>query len=124
MVEGFVCVGGLSVAQRDGGGGGGVNTSPTAVNNPEYFDEDLLVSGDAGQDQRAVLETQQQQPAGMRLRIQSSESTASDHDEYDRLNCCSQSPATMSPRSDTARLKNSAKIDVASVHHMFAESVL
>ena len=91
---------------------GGVSTSPTAVNNPEYFDEDLLTTGD----ERTGLAVHP-----TRLRIQSTESTASDHDEYDRLNCCSHSAAA--PVHDV-RLKSNGVIDVANAHQMFAESVL
>lgn len=92
-------------------------TSPAAVSNPEYFDEDLLAN--------TTTDEQIAHPV-MRLRIQSTESTASDHDEYDRLN---------SPRSpmshDSVRLKsNLGVLDMAGTgstavaHPMFAESVL
>lgn len=77
---------------------GDVATSPTAVDNPEYFDE-LLTAG-------AMLEVRP-----TRLRSQSTESTASDHDEYDRLNCCSQ-------------LRTNGMIDIDTAHQLFAESVL
>ena len=104
-------LGGLSEAQCDN-----VCTSPTAVNNPEYFDEDLI----AASDEKTVLDVHP-----MRLRIQSTESTASDHDEYDRLNCCSPSAAApMSQSAQDIRLMSNGMIDVAAAHQMFAESVL
>jgi len=96
------CVDCLPEVQCDGG----VTTSPTAVNNPEYFDDDLL----AGSDEQAVLAAHP-----MRLRIQSTESTASDHDESDRLNCSQQSAQDV---------KSSGVNDVIIAHPMFAESVL
>jgi len=99
---------GLPEAQCDAA----VTTSPTAVNNPEYFDEDLLETAD----EQAALAVHP-----MRLRIQSTESTASDHDEYDRLNCSSQ---PVSRSAQDIRLKSNGVIDVTAAHPMFAESVL
>ena len=91
---------------------GGVTTSPPAVSNPEYFEDDLPAGGS---EEESVL-------AGhpMRLRIQSTESTASDHDEYDRLKCSSHSATPMSRSAQAA----GGMIDVACAHAMFAESVL
>lgn len=99
---------GLPEAQCDAA----VTTSPTAVNNPEYFDEDLLETAD----EQAALAVHP-----MRLRIQSTESTASDHDEYDRLNCSSQ---PVSRSAQDIRLKSNGVIDMTAAHPMFAESVL
>ena len=105
-------VGGLSDAQCDGG----VCTSPAAVSNPEYFDDDLIAA--CGDDQTTL------EAHPMRLRIQSTESTASDHDEYDRLNCSSQTAAAAPRSAHDVRLKAKGMIDVATAHQVFAESVL
>jgi len=89
------------------------------VNNPEYFDDDLIAT--VGDDNQTALEAHP-----MRLRIQSTESTASDHDECDRLNCSS-SQSAVAPRSTTHDLRLKTKpgmIDVATAHQVFAESVL
>lgn len=99
----------MSEAQCDG-----VCTSPTAVSNPEYFDEDLIATSD----EQTALEVHP-----MRLRIQSTESTASDHDEYDRLNCSHSAAAPMSRSAQDVRLKSNGMIDIPA-HPMFAESVL
>lgn len=123
--DGMACVDGLSEGQCDGADD--VCTSPTAVNNPEYFDEHLLAS------------TADQQQCGMaglevrpgRLRSQSTESTASDHDEYDQLNCsCSQHAGTPQPGRVLQRSHDcdvpprAVMIDIATAQQMFAESVL
>jgi len=117
MPDGVACVDDISETQCEGSD---VATSPTTVTNPEYFDEDVLTT----MDQRsAALDVQRP----TRLRSQSTESTASDHDEYDRLNC-SHSPVAMTvtrPTHDDVRLNNTAaRMDVAAVQQMFAESVL
>jgi hypothetical protein len=64
--------------------------SPVVVANPEYFDDLMPDSGSAIVVGGLVAATAQE-TRPLRLRSESTESTASDHDEYDRLNGSSSS---------------------------------
>jgi hypothetical protein len=64
--------------------------SPVVVANPEYFDDLMPDSGSAIVAGGLVAATAQE-TRPLRLRSESTESTASDHDEYDRLNGSSSS---------------------------------